>query len=119
MTERRRPMRRLGDLLPEAASALGLEEPLRTGRAMAAWQRLVEERVPAAAASSRLLELRGAELVVAAASPIVAQELRLRGPELLAAFAELPGGRRMRELRLVIRPVEPPAGPAGRIRRGV
>jgi predicted nucleic acid-binding Zn ribbon protein len=115
MTGQRRPMRRLGDLLPEAAAALGLEGPLQMGRAMAAWQRLVEERVPAAAGRTRLLDLRAAELVVAAASPIVAQELRLRSAELLTAFGEVPGGRRMRELRVVVRPLgstaEPGAAP--------
>ena len=52
MMNRRRPMRRLGDLLPPAAQALGLEEPLMRGRAMAAWSRLVAERVPAAAGTT-------------------------------------------------------------------
>ena len=109
MSERRRPMRRLGDLLPEAAVALGLEQPLALGRALAAWSRLVEERVPAAARSCRLLAVRDdGAIVVAAATPIVAQELRLRADELLEAFARAPGGRRMRELRVVIRSLDPP-----------
>ena len=111
---RRRPMRRLGDLLPPAAQALGLEEPLMRGRAMAAWSRLVAERVPAAAGSSTLLDLRDDGTVVAAAdSPIVAQELTLRTDELLAAFAQAPGGRHMRELRVVVRPPKPRARPPG------
>jgi predicted nucleic acid-binding Zn ribbon protein len=97
-------MRRIGDLLPDAAAALGLEQPLAQGRAMAAWTRLVEERAPAAAGATRLLELRAdGVLLVAAAAPIVAQELRLRATELLEAFGQAPGGRRMRELRVVIR----------------
>lgn len=114
MTNRRRPMRRLGDLLPTAAQALGLEEPLQRGRAMAAWSRLVAERVPAAAGTSTLLDLREDGTIVAAApSPIVAQELTLRADELLAAFAQAPGGRHMRELRVVVRAPGPSARPPG------
>ncbi|HTS14514.1 MAG TPA: DciA family protein, partial [Candidatus Sulfotelmatobacter sp.] len=116
MTERRRPMRRLGDLLPPAAQALGLEEPLRRGRAMAAWARLVAERVPGAGGATTLLELRDDGTVVAtAASAVVAQELLLRADELLAAFAQAPGGRHMRALRVVVRaPDRPGRAPGGR-----
>ncbi len=104
MTQRRRPMRRLADLLPPAAQALGLEEPLIRGRAMAAWGRLVAERVPGAAGASVLLELRDdGTVMVGAEAPIVAQELRLRSDELLEAFAQAPGGRRMRQLQVVVR----------------
>jgi len=114
MTSRRRPMRRLGDLLPPAAQALGLEEPLLRGRAMAAWSRLVAERVPAAAGTSTLLDLREDGTIVAAApTQIVAQELVLRADELLAAFAQAPGGRHMRELRVVVRPSRPAGRPPG------
>jgi hypothetical protein len=70
---------------------------------MSAWQRIVEERVPAASGASQLLALQPPALVVSAASPIVAQELRLRQAELLAAFAQAPDGARMIELRVVIR----------------
>jgi predicted nucleic acid-binding Zn ribbon protein len=104
MSGRRRPMRRLGELLPGAAAELGLEEPLRVGRAMAAWQRLVEEHLPAAAGATRLLELRDGVVIVAASAPIVAQELHLRAEELLTAFGQAAGGQRMRELRVVVRP---------------
>ena len=48
-TPRRRPMRRLGELIPDAARALGLEEELRLARAIATFEALVAERVPAAA----------------------------------------------------------------------
>ena len=51
----RRPVRRVGDLLPEAARALGLEEQLRWARATTAWDRLVQARVPAAAGGARLV----------------------------------------------------------------
>lgn len=100
---RRRPVRRVGDLLPDAARALGLEEQLRWARAAAAWDRLVEARVPAAAGGSRPLRLEGdGTLVVEASAPIIGQELRLRADELLAAFAEAAGGIRAGSLRVVV-----------------
>ena len=97
-------MRRIGDLLPATAASLGLDEELRFARAMASWSRLVEELVPAAAGTTRLLALQPGALVVSATQPIVAQELRLRATELLDAFAGAPGGGRVPELRVVIRP---------------
>jgi hypothetical protein len=104
MTSRRRPMVRLGDLMPDAARALGLEDELRLSRAMATFEALVAERVPAAAGSCRVIRIDGFSLVVEADAPIVAQELRLRGPDLLAAFAATPGGVGARELRVHVRP---------------
>jgi hypothetical protein len=85
------------------ASALGLEEEFRLARAMATWQRLVEERVPAAAGACEVLEIGHGVIVVAAAEPIVAQELRLRAAELLDGFRTAPGGLATRELRVVVR----------------
>ena len=101
---RRRPMRRVGDLLPDMASALGLEEQLRLSRAMASWERLVEELAPAAAGATQLLAIQPTALVVSASMPIVAQELRLRAGELLGAFERAPGGSHLLELRVVVRP---------------
>lgn len=101
---RRRPMVRLGDLLPEAARHLGLEEELRLARAMTTWSALVAERVPAATGACRLVALEAGAVVVDADAPIVAQELRLRAPELLAAFAAAPGGMAAREIRIRVRP---------------
>ena len=68
-------MQRLGDLLPETARRLGLDDELRLARAIATW------------------------------SAIVAQEMRLRSTELLAAFRVAPGGLAALELRLIIRRV--------------
>jgi Dna[CI] antecedent DciA-like protein len=99
-------MRRIGDLLPTAAASLGLEEELRFARAMAGWERLVAERVPPAAGRTRLLAIRPAELVVSTSQAIVAQEIRLRSGELLEAFAALPGGARVPDLRVVVRPLD-------------
>ena len=100
---RRRPMERIGELIPEAARRLGLEDELRLARAISTWQALVAERVPAASGACRLVRVDGFTLVVDAEAPIVAQELRLRSPELLEAFAAAPGGHRASELRIRIR----------------
>jgi hypothetical protein len=102
-TPRRRPVRRVGDLLPDAARALGLEEQLRWVQAAAAWDRVVEEHAPAAAGGSRPTRLDAdGSLVVEVAAPIVGQELRIRAEELLGAFASMPGGLRAGRLRVVV-----------------
>jgi hypothetical protein len=102
-SSRRRPARRIGELLPAIAQQLGLEEELRSARAMASWQRLVEEQVPGAGSGSRLLEVRPPSLVVSAPDAITGQEIRLRSSELLEAFASAPGGERLRELHVIVR----------------
>lgn len=96
-------MRRLGDLLPEVASTLGIEEELRRARQMATWQRLVAELAPAVGRDSQLLDVQPPALVVRAEDAVVAQELRLRQRQLLDAFARAPDGLRLVELRLVVR----------------
>jgi hypothetical protein len=100
----RRQMKRVGDVLPSVAAELGIDAELRLARQMAMWQRIVEERVPAASGGSSLLSLQPPTLVVSATSAIIAQELRLRQADLLAAFAQAPDGERLIELRVVIRP---------------
>ena len=96
-------MIRIGDLLPDAARGLGLEEQLRLSRAMTTFEQLVAERVPAAAGACRVVRLDGPALVVEADAPIVAQELRLRAPELLAAFLASPAGSAgAREIRVIV-----------------
>ena len=110
MTERRRPMRRLGDVLPAIASELGFDAELRLAVAMTSWERLVEKHVPAAAGGTVLLSVEPPSLNVSAISPIVAQELRLRSDELLSAFASAPGGSRLLELRVLVRPRRGPIG---------
>jgi hypothetical protein len=95
-------MTRIGDLLPDAARGLGLEDELRLARAIATFEALVAERLPAAAGACRVARIDGSAIVVEAAAPIVAQELRLRGPELLTAFSASPAGVGIRELRIVV-----------------
>jgi hypothetical protein len=96
-------MTRIGDLMPSAARALGLEDELRLSRAIGTFEALVAERVPAAAGACRVIGLEGFALDVEVDAPIVAQEMRLRAPELLAAFAATPGGTGIREIRVRVR----------------
>jgi hypothetical protein len=96
-------MRRIGDLIPDAARALGLEDELRLARAIATFEAIVDERVPAATGACRVIRLEGFAIDVEADAPIVAQEIRLRAGELLAAFAAAPGGTGIREVRVHVR----------------
>ncbi len=105
MTSRRAPMVRIGDLLPEAARGLGLEAELRLARATSTWDALVAEHAPAATGSCRLIGIEAEALLVEADQPIVAQELRLRSTELLAAFRAAPGGFPAHGLRVRVRRV--------------
>jgi Dna[CI] antecedent DciA-like protein len=96
-------MQRIGELIPETARRLGLDEELRKARAIATFEAIVAERVPAASGACRLVRNDPDTLLVEADAPIVAQELRLRATELLAAFAAAPGGMPARELRVRVR----------------
>jgi hypothetical protein len=102
-------MERIGDLLPETARRLGLEDELRQARATTTWAAIVGEHLPAAAGACRLLAVDAGTLIVEADAPIVAQELRLRATELIEAFSIAPGGRRATDMRVRVR-----AAPAGR-----
>jgi hypothetical protein len=97
-------MERIGDLLPETARRLGLEDELRQARGASTWTVIVGEHLPAAAGATRLLTIDAGALVVEADAPIVAQELRLRSAELIEAFSMSPGGHRVDELRIRVRP---------------
>jgi hypothetical protein len=79
-------MERLADLLPGTARQFGLEDQLEQATAAAAWLAIVAERVPAAAGSCRLTDLRQGVATIQTDEAIVAQEIRLRSPELLAAL---------------------------------
>lgn len=103
MSAKRQPVR-VGDMLPKVAADIGIDNELRLARQMSAWERLVEEHVPAARGTSKLLAVQPPALVVSATDNLVAQELRLRQAQLLDAFARLPEGIRLLELRVVVRP---------------
>jgi hypothetical protein len=96
-------MTRLGDLLPDAARQLGLEDELRRSRAITTFDAIVAERVPAAHGACRAVRLEGRALFVEADAPIVAQELRLQARSLLTAFRAAPGGADVSELLVTVR----------------
>ncbi len=99
----RRPVRRVGDLLPDAARELGLTEQLRWALAGAAWDEVIMGLVPEAAGGSRPARIEGqGTLVVEVVAPVIGQELRIRAEELLEAFGERPGGIRAERLRVVV-----------------
>ena len=100
---RRRPMSRIGDLMPQAAAHLGLEDELRRARLLATFEAIVAELAPAAHGACRAVRVDGEVLVVEADAPIVGQELVLRGDELAAAFRRAPGGAPVRQLRVTVR----------------
>jgi hypothetical protein len=100
---RRRPMSRIGDLIPRAAARLGLEEELRRARFQSTFDAIVAERTPAAHGACRALRIEGETLVVEADAPIVGQELLLHGEALATAVRTAPGGVSVRQIRVVIR----------------
>ncbi len=100
---RRRPMSRIGDLIPGTAARLGLEEELRRARAVATFDAIVAERVPAAHGACRVLRIEGETLVIEADAPIVGQELRLNAGTLLEAVRNTPSGASVRELRVTVK----------------
>jgi Dna[CI] antecedent, DciA len=100
-------MRRIGELIPDAARSLGLEDELRLARAIATFETIVAERVPPAAGACRVIRLEGFAIDVEADAPIIAQEIRLRASELLEAFAATPGGVGIRDLRVHVRRTGP------------
>lgn len=99
----RRPMHRLSDLLPEAVAALGIGDELTTASRERTFESLVGELVPAAVGRCAMVELRPPQLIVRADDPATAQELRLNGSALLAAFPTDAGTPRPTELRVIVR----------------
>src|SRR5690349_13608407 len=89
---RRRPMTRIGDLMPAAAAGLGLQDELRKARFVATFDAIVAELSPAAHGACRAIRVDGDTLVVEADAPIVGQELLLHGAQLAEAFTRAPGG---------------------------
>jgi hypothetical protein len=115
-------MRRVGDLLPAAAAALGIDEEFRRARSAAAWAHAVAAVVPAAAGASRLVGFRGDTVVVSATAAVLAQELLLHRDDLLGAFTTAAGGRSATDLRVVVQGRQedgPAGGPAKRREPGV
>jgi hypothetical protein len=100
---RRRPMSRIGELMPTAAARLGLADELRRARLLATFDAIVAERAPAAHGACRALRVEGETLLVEADAPIVGQELLLHGDAIAGAFRAAPGGAPVRQLRVTVR----------------
>ena len=100
---KRRPMSRIGDLMPSAAAHLGLEDELRRARLLATFDAIVAELAPAAHGACRALRVEGETLVLEADAPIVGQELVLHGDEIASAFRTAPGGALVRQVRVTVR----------------
>lgn len=100
---RRRPMSRIGDLMPTAAARLGLEDELRRARFLATFDAIVAELAPAAHGACRAVRVEGETLLLEADAPIVGQELVLHGDEIAAAFRRAPGGAPVRQVRVTVR----------------
>jgi hypothetical protein len=96
-------MSRIGDLMPQAAAHLGLEEELRRARFLATFDAIVAELVPAAHGACRALRVDADVLLVEADAPIVGQELLMHGDELAVAFRRAPGGAPVRRVRVTIK----------------
>lgn len=96
-------MSRIGDLMPQTAARLGLEDELRRARFLATFDAIVAERAPAAHGACRAVKVEGETLVVEADAPIVGQELLLHGEDLASAFRTAPGGAPVRQLRVTVR----------------
>jgi hypothetical protein len=96
-------MSRIGELMPQAAAHLGLQDELRRARFVATFDAIVAERAPAAHGACRAIKVEGETLVIEADAPSVGQELLLHGEDLASAFRTAPGGASVRQLRVVIR----------------
>jgi hypothetical protein len=96
-------MQRIGELIPSAATHLGLGDELRRARAIATFDAIVAEHAPAAHGACRASRIDGDALIVEADAPIVGQELLMRSEALLEAFRATPAGGSIAELRVTVR----------------
>ena len=98
-------MRRLSELLPDAVAAMGIGEELATATRGRSWEAIVADLVPAASSRCAMVEVRPPQLIVRADDPATAQELRMHGSAILAAFAAAGpvGTDPPTELRVVVR----------------
>lgn len=90
----------LGEILRRKAGNLGIEPAVHLVEIRQAWESIVG---PALARESRVASFRGGVVVVAAAHPLVAQEIRMRRGEILSAVGSRVGAAPTR-LQVVIRP---------------
>jgi predicted nucleic acid-binding Zn ribbon protein len=90
---------RVGDVLAGVLGDLGLGETLRAADVVAAWQRVVGEKL---ARVARAKSFQGGTLVVEAESPVWMQEIRFHQVHLRKRFDEECGPGVVREFRLIL-----------------
>ena len=89
----------LGEIVDRVLGDLGLEGVARSHQIGACWEEAVGAQV---AAHCRPMGLRGEVLELEVDSPVWAQQLQLRKPELIAALQRLLGDRAPREFRFQV-----------------
>jgi len=107
MSERRQRTTKpeqVGQLLPEAARALGLEGELRLARRSTAFNALLVTLAPTLAGHCALVSIERGEMIIDVETSAAAQELHLRGREITAAFSNLPEGERTHGLHVRVVP---------------
>jgi predicted nucleic acid-binding Zn ribbon protein len=92
---------RLGELLPGVLAGLGAEGALRSVAAVAAWERVVGERL---ARYARAVGLRDGVLFVEVESSIWMQEIGYQKVRVLKRLDEECGKGTVRDLKLTLRP---------------
>jgi predicted nucleic acid-binding Zn ribbon protein len=92
---------RLGELLPGVLAGLGADGALQSATAVAAWERVVGERLGRYA---RAVGLRDGVLVVEAESSVWMQEIGYQKVRILKRLEEECGKGMVRDLRLTLRP---------------
>lgn len=81
-------MRPIADALRRTLRSLGIGGAVARAGAIEAWPDAARACIGDAAARTRALRVEGSTLVVTVTSPVLAQELRLRGNDLLAELAQ-------------------------------
>jgi predicted nucleic acid-binding Zn ribbon protein len=89
----------VGDLVGRVLGELGLDGVARAHEIGVGWEEAVGEQV---ASHCRPIGLRGEVLELEVDSPVWAQQLQLRKPELLAALERALGAAAPRELRFQV-----------------
>jgi hypothetical protein len=96
-------MRPLADAISGTLAALGISRRVARAAAVRAWPEVARSCLGADGARTRALRVEGDTLVVTVASPVLAQELRLRAEEIGAELRRLAPDAGVRAVRYVPR----------------
>lgn len=88
------------DVLRKTARGLGIESAVHLGEIEARWARIVG---PTLAGATEPRGLRSGTLVVGAAHPLAAQEMRLRSEEIVAVLQREVPQAGLRRVRVLVR----------------